>query len=358
MNLQYMATMYLTIFALVIMMLIVRKNDLLSKERQSTFVMIFSVIIAAALSEWLGNWMDGASTVFIIPHIIAKAADHTLAPVISIGFVALISGKKRAEILKIPLILHGILELASGCFGFIYYVDAQNIYHHGNFYWIYVVFYLSCSVFCVMELWKFGKKYQNTNRLILELVLVFLVSGVAFRLFTSDVKVDYLCLAIDTIIIYIYYTEIIEKNDSITGLLNRRSYEGYISNVRNPIEILFFDVDDFKYVNDTYGHAFGDKSLEIVGRALTEIYAGSGHCYRIGGDEFCVLLNGHMDSVEELNSMFESRMHMERQKDPRLPYVSVGEISFDPSTSDIESAMHEADARMYRNKERNKASRR
>lgn len=357
MDLQYTATIYLTVFALIIMILIVQRNDLLEKDIQKQFMCAFAVIIAAALTEWMGNWMDGAPASIRLLHIAVRATEHTIAPVISVVLVSLIAGKEKAKVLWIPMVIHGIAEFASGYLGFIYYVDAENVYHHGEFYGIYVAFYLVCSLYFIVEAWKFGQRYQSSNKLILELIMLFLVTGVAFRILTSTVRVDYICLTVDSIFVYIYYTEIIEKTDSVTGLLNRRSYEGYISNIRKQIQILFFDVDDFKTVNDVYGHAFGDQCLKNIGSTIAEVYAGSGHCYRIGGDEFCVLLNRHLDKVEELNNIFEKQMESKRQAESRLPLVSVGQTLFDPENGDIETAIQKADAGMYQNKQRKKQER-
>ena len=357
MDLQYTATIYLTIFALIIMILIVRSNDLLEKDRQNRFIFTFLVIIVAALAEWMGNWINGAPPSMRFLHIIVRATEHTIAPVISMVLVGLIAGKEKANVLRIPLVIHGVLEFASGYLGFIYYVDAENIYHHGEFYGIYVAFYLVCSLYFIIEAWRFGQKYQSANRFILEMIMIFLVTGVAFRILTSTVRVDYICLTVDSIFVYIYYTEIIEKNDSVTGLLNRRSYEGYISNINKPLQILFFDVDNFKKINDIYGHAFGDECLKIIGTTISEVYAKSGHCYRIGGDEFCVLLDRCLDSVDELNAMFGRQMKQKKQKESRLPYVSVGQTFFDPAKEDMETAIHAADIRMYQNKQRKKQER-
>ena len=244
--------------------------------------------------------MDGASASIRFLHIVVRATEHTIAPVISVVLVSLIAGKEKAKLLWIPMVIHGIAEFASGYLGFIFYVDAENVYHHGAFYGIYVAFYLGCSLYFIIEAWKFGQKCQSSSKLILELIILFLVTGVAFHILTSAVRVDYICLTVDSVFVYIYYTEIIEKTDSITGLLNRRSYEGYISNIRKRVQILFFDVDDFKAVNDVYGHAFGDQCLKNIGSVIAEVYADSGHCYRIGGDELCVLLNRYLDKAEEL----------------------------------------------------------
>lgn len=52
-----------------------------------------------------------------------------------------------------------------------------------------------------------------------------------------------------------------------------------------PCVILFFDVDGFKHINDTYGHAFGDEALKKIGRAIWHQYAKYGKCFWYGGDD-------------------------------------------------------------------------
>ena len=53
--------------------------------------------------------------------------------------------------------------------------------------------------------------------------------------------------------------------------------------------VFLFDVDAFKAINDTYGHQYGDECLHTIAAAIRETFSSVGLCYRIGGDEFCVL---------------------------------------------------------------------
>lgn len=92
------------------------------------------------------------------------------------------------------------------------------------------------------------------------------------------------------IFIYIYFVDILQKSDPLTGLLNRGSYINKLSSLASKVAIVYFDVDEFKSVNDKYGHLYGDKVLHNVGQLIKDVYAKYGSCYRIGGDEFCVVL--------------------------------------------------------------------
>ena len=93
--------------------------------------------------------------------------------------------------------------------------------------------------------------------------------------------------------VYILYSELTQKIDTLTHLLNRRSYESRPASLRGHAVIYYFDVDEFKSVNDTFGHGVGDAVLAEVG-----------YCYRIGGDEFCVIAQISDTAAEKYLSEF------------------------------------------------------
>lgn len=85
--------------------------------------------------------------------------------------------------------------------------------------------------------------------------------------------------------------------DPLTGLYNRRLFDEYFSreltrSARHayPLALVLFDLSNFKRVNDTYGHAVGDAVLLTLARVCVETIRGSDYPFRIGGDEFAVLL--------------------------------------------------------------------
>lgn len=354
MSLQYTVTIYMTIYALIIMFMIVWSNDLLEKKKKLQFFGVFGIIIVAAIAEWLGVFCEGSPERIRGFYILAKTVDHSLAPVIGVMFVQVISTDADKKYLWIPILIHAILEATSGWTGWIYRINDNNHYSHGSYYWIYVAVYLFYSIFFIVQTWRFGNRYQNNNKGILSMTLWFFVSGVAIGMVYSQIKIAYICVAIDTIIIYVYYTGIIEKMDSMTGLLNRRSYESRIVNLGKPVVVLFFDIDNFKYINDNYGHQYGDYCIQTVGRAIRAIYGTNGHCYRVGGDEFCVLLEKKREFVGAMYEEFFAYLDKSRKKDNRIPYVSVGEADFHPDRTDIESAIKEADMKMYEWKQKKK----
>jgi diguanylate cyclase (GGDEF)-like protein len=94
--------------------------------------------------------------------------------------------------------------------------------------------------------------------------------------------------------------------DPLTGLRNRRSLmadmaaELELATPQEPRAIVLFDLDGFKEYNDAFGHPAGDGLLVRLGIRLAEVVQGHGRAYRLGGDEFCVLLRPGSDGVEPL----------------------------------------------------------
>jgi diguanylate cyclase (GGDEF)-like protein/PAS domain S-box-containing protein len=92
------------------------------------------------------------------------------------------------------------------------------------------------------------------------------------------------------------------NTDFLTGLNNRRSLFEYLKGLdkSSKISIIMMDLDKFKSVNDTYGHAAGDEALEIASRVLEKCFP-DGFIARLGGDEFLVALVGdyEMQQVEQ-----------------------------------------------------------
>ncbi len=82
------------------------------------------------------------------------------------------------------------------------------------------------------------------------------------------------------------------ETDSLTGIMNRHAFEQICSTYKDPQPLVFLivDVDDFKHINDTYGHTSGDRILKIISKKLVDTFRTVDHVARIGGDEFAVLV--------------------------------------------------------------------
>jgi GGDEF domain-containing protein len=96
------------------------------------------------------------------------------------------------------------------------------------------------------------------------------------------------------------------RTDQLTGLGNRGRMQVELperfagASEAQPISLLLFDLNGFKHFNDTFGHPAGDELLTRLGGQLREALGQEGHAYRIGGDEFCVLLTCPRDRFDTM----------------------------------------------------------
>jgi len=96
------------------------------------------------------------------------------------------------------------------------------------------------------------------------------------------------------------YISFIAEHDNLTGLPNRRVFNEKLKNAISnsySISILLIDLDNFKSINDSHGHVFGDKVLKHIGEKLNEISNDAVFISRFGGDEFLILFNNNLAEI-------------------------------------------------------------
>lgn len=144
------------------------------------------------------------------------------------------------------------------------------------------------------------------------------------------------------------------SRDALTHLNNRRKYEQmrlYCKKRKTPYCFLMLDIDDFKKVNDTYGHAAGDKVLRYIARILRQ-YCGRGiSAYRYGGEELCLfLLNVSENRSRRIAEEIRKTVAESENDNPCIVTVSIGVgVSING-----EEAFQEADENLYKAKKNGK----
>lgn len=158
--------------------------------------------------------------------------------------------------------------------------------------------------------------------------------------------------------------EALTRTDDLTGLLNRRGLEADMARLladaaRNGSDgvICYIDIDDFKAVNDTYGHAVGDEALKQVANVLSDNTRLNDLAARLGGDEFVVVLTGTTvsDGLRKARKLQRALNIMTLQTEAgAIPVaVSLGIQSYDADT-ELKTVLQNADSAMYAEKRRRK----
>jgi diguanylate cyclase (GGDEF)-like protein len=150
--------------------------------------------------------------------------------------------------------------------------------------------------------------------------------------------------------------------DSLTGAANGRAFKIFAERelersrrYERPISLLFLDVDDFKEVNDRFGHAEGDRALEAIGRALQACVRRNDVVGRLGGDEFAVLMpEAGAEAAAALAHRMEQVVHRIKTPDGTCIHFSVGVATFATAPDGVRDLLHEAGRLMYQAKREGK----
>lgn len=352
MNRYYTVIIYLEIFSMLIMQFFLARSNSLGGERKKMFRLFFGLIAISALCEWMGVFLQGLGDGTRLLHTAVKLIELSLAPSISFMFAMVLDRRYRRGILLF-LFLHALLELlAAAAGGFIFSVDANSVYSHSQYYWIYIAAYSLSILYSLFVVLRNIRRYQYTGAIVFVLIILWLLAGIGVQLYDSSLKVDYMVLSSASILCYVFTLEMIQQTDEVTELLNRRGYENYIAHLEQRCAVLFFDVDQFKEINDTYGHVAGDEILRTLGKCVRRHYARCGKCFRYGGDEFCVILLDRLEEIDRLNHDFFMSIQKLRRKDKRIPSISIGYAFYDPKSSNIQDVVTEADQMMYEYKKK------
>ncbi len=148
--------------------------------------------------------------------------------------------------------------------------------------------------------------------------------------------------------------------DSLTGLSNRSKlsevFNGITAKTDNDVALVFIDLDNFKLINDSYGHYIGDKLLITVATRLQEICTDKMYISRLGGDEFTIIIWDYKSEkeltefVEKLINYLESSININGQNITLA--VTIGISLYPKDANSFDNLLKKADTAMYKANEK------
>jgi ribonuclease P protein subunit RPR2 len=151
------------------------------------------------------------------------------------------------------------------------------------------------------------------------------------------------------------------RRDALTGLANRRAYEERLDEAfraaavcGSEISIVVFDLDGFKQINDTGGHAAGDAVLAQVGRAAQRVLRAGEELFRVGGDEFALVVDGGAAVGVEVAERVAAAL-AEQTRGGSLPTISAGVASYPEGARTKTELEIAADNALYASKRRERS---
>ena len=264
-----------------------------------------------------------------------------------------------------PAMVYVVVILLSPWSHWIFWVNEQNQYCRGDFYFLQLLFvYLYPFFTCVKALVKAFRKENYAKRdKFLSLAGFMKAPILVGTLQIPFVGSNMIGIAI-TLSAFMYYIRTLELEVSVDPFtkMNNRNHmieylEGELKNTRRAKQLyfMFLDVDCFKMINDTYGHLEGDAAILMVSESIKKLCGRvGGYCARYGGDEFIVILHCKNDDDAEAFGK-RVRENLKRRceaagKKYKLD-ISVGFARYPGGDVAIPDFIAMADSHLYREKD-------
>ena len=260
-----------------------------------------------------------------------------------------------------PMIIVGIFMIINLFTPFIFSVDANNVYSREPYMWLIVLLNTSIIIYKSIDAYR---NKDKINKEIVYVILAFLVLpliAAAVQMFVYGAFIIWPIMSITIVISYIHLETVSTSTDYLTGMLSRNRIDDYIDyliNTKTTFELIIIDLDNFKEINDNYGHTIGDKVLKVFSSTLKRSCDKKCIIGRYGGDEFIIISRIIEHSEVEVN-FFELNKKLEKDLlKHTLPFdlnYSYGCHRWEAKDNLTHEELFDiADEKMYRNKNETK----
>lgn len=357
---SYVVTHIIDIIALFALFVLIYKNGAKTDSRKKPFLFVIGLTVLVIIAE-AGTLLTGENAFNRrLLHIVFNVIGFGLTPLIPVVFIAMFDGKimRKYYIVLFPTVIYEITVILSPFFGWIFRVDIENHYERGNLFLFFILLYTFHIILLVLVTLKVGHdRYFPIKGKILGWSL-FTIVGTGVQIFVPDAFSAWHCVTLALFLYYVIMVEYDNNVDIITDLYNRKAFEKGKTQLtgKKDFSLIVIDINNFKTINDTYGHDIGDHVLRNLAELVKEVFDEFGFCYRIGGDEFCVILKtADQKSIEDKVREVKDRIeHMENSDHP-LPTMAFGYSTYKKGNElDLKKMIKEADERMYLDKQEQK----
>ena len=218
-----------------------------------------------------------------------------------------------------------------------------------------------------LTIWGVGKR-EGILVLIVSIILIFVIHILKVR--PSNALSHYWHLSSQSTILFIvafilialknslHKAESLSRTDYLTGAVNARHFyklaeieKSRAERFEQPLSIVYLDIDDFKTINDTFGHHHGDRLLRKTVETIRSRIRSIDTIARLGGDEFALLLpNAGYKEVHEILRRIYDSIYSSDENNNRTVTFSIGAVTCPTMNHSIEEMVNEADRLMYDSK--------
>ena len=258
----------------------------------------------------------------------------------------------------LPALIHLCLACTSPFTGWIFYVDENCAYSRGPLFFLYAgVFAFSVLIAMVGHI-KAVQNYPRYFRSRIWSTTLLMLLGLTVQLIQPEYTVSWMIISVYLVLYYALSCEMSGMLDGLTGLLNRAAFDSITYRFKDQKNkaycLIALDVNNFKLINDTQGHTYGDNCLRQIAAILMQVFLDSAYVFRLGGDEFCVLIPAQPgQNIDAFLDKVNKHVAEKQKGNQPFPELAAGYAMLG-NGKELYETINQADAMMYRNKQKMK----
>lgn len=272
--------------------------------------------------------------------------------------------KWQKALIFIPVLLVTILLVINLFNGMLFTINENNLYSRGKYIYLfsliiatYIIVMGANLVYCYFKNID-NKKLKEEFKKLLIFTSIPIVSAL-IQNFNYGITLGQVGLTLSVLLIYLNGQKKDSNIDELTGIYNRRAFNRNVSRLFNSKKLMFLmlmDANDFKMINDKYGHLEGDKALVAIANILKNAISNTDKDYflaRYGGDEFIIV--GEIKSQDDVDELMlqieeEEKRYNKETKNKYNIKLSIGYSLRNNEHTSVESLIEAADNKMYARK--------
>ena len=360
-------------FILIFIIINLKREYYLSDRKTKIFKYMIYTVLSCILMDILFNRLEGTSYAYTRAILLYGNAIQYILTCLTVFlwylyneqyiFKSLTHARKWLPITLVPILVSTVLALLSPRFGFFYSITPENIYLRGDLFYLASVNTYFYAVFTALLIHVNRKKMRNSDYAPLMFFILPPALAGLFQTLNYGVLLIGPSLTFSLLVAFVYIQSKNMELDYLTGLFTRKELEYYTEmlskrkNMKKKYGGLMIDIDNFKSINDEYGHDTGDKVLREVSDAFLKSFRNTDFVARIGGDEFVAIceiqslsdleiivkrIHSHLDTINSLGNF------------PFIISLSIGFDRWDIHNFSKEEFMIHIDRKMYHEKDAKK----
>jgi diguanylate cyclase (GGDEF)-like protein len=366
-SLNYANTAFITCLVIILIVIDYVRKFNTNEFQRALFVFILAAAFVATLADFFNRSIAGMEGKTITILLYALVVLFYIAQNVSYYLMIVFMGyfvKKNIKTAKLGIIviavflaLYCAFVIASLSSDFFFFISPQNRYEPGKFYSVrLVISYLPMLLILFNSIISY-KYFTRSQVSMLFFFGILTGGGAALDIVIKNSSITWPCFAAAMLYIYFFIIQNDTRIDSLTSIGNRAAFDAFINNLshhttKQAYAIAMIDMNDFKSINDTYGHSAGDHALVEMAQIIKANIRSSDFTARYGGDEFVIAIKAHHD-MKRLMERIENAIDARNEK-TTLPYKLCISYGYDCYTThskqNIDEFLEHIDQMMYEHK--------